>query len=121
MKFLPIVVIDGKKISNVDRMSVYQPNTEAVDESRSNEHDDYVLRRLMKKSGELTSRCQHLFISTYILLITCSIRVAPTVQLAKKMSWMETIQYNYKLQVVLQYKNKYKNYSYILLYNVTCL
>jgi len=45
-------VVDGKKISNVDRLSVYKPSSiDAVDESHNNEHDDYVLRRLLKKSG----------------------------------------------------------------------
>ena len=46
-----VVVIDGKKISNVDRLSVYHPCNDAVDESANSEHDDYVLRRLLKKSG----------------------------------------------------------------------
>jgi len=46
-----VTVIDGKKISNIDRLSVYEPCSDAVDESHNNEHDDYVLRRLLKKSG----------------------------------------------------------------------
>jgi len=45
------VVIDGKKISNVDRLSVYEPSNDAVNESCNNEHDDYVLRRLLRKTG----------------------------------------------------------------------
>jgi len=44
-------VIDGKKISNIDRLSVYEPHNDAVDELRNSEHDDYVLRRLLKKTG----------------------------------------------------------------------
>jgi len=46
-----LVVVEGKKISNVDRLSVYQPCTDAGSESKSSEHDDYVLRKLLKKSG----------------------------------------------------------------------
>jgi len=51
IKLFVVVVIDGKKISNVDRLSVYEPSNDPPDESHSNEHDDYVLRRLLKKSG----------------------------------------------------------------------
>ena len=37
-------VCDGKKISNVDHLSVYEPpSIDAVDETHNNEHDDYVL------------------------------------------------------------------------------
>jgi len=48
------VVVDGKKISNVDQLSVYWPN-DAVDEAHHSDHDDYVLRKLLKKSGWLTT------------------------------------------------------------------
>jgi len=51
-------VVDGKKISNVDRLSEYEPSSDAVDKSDSSEHDDYVLRRLLKKTGRLTSVLQ---------------------------------------------------------------
>jgi len=50
-----VVVVDGKKISNVDRQSVYEPSRDCVGETRSNEHDDYVLRRLLKKTGQSTA------------------------------------------------------------------
>jgi len=53
MNEILVVVIDGKKISHIDRMNVYQPNSDSVDETHNSEHDDYVLRRLLKKSGEL--------------------------------------------------------------------
>ena len=49
-------------------MSVYQPNNEPADESRSSEHDDYVLRRLMKKSGELADGSPHVFIYYFVSL-----------------------------------------------------
>ena len=52
-------VIDGKKIRNVDRQSLYQPSNDTSEEYNSSEHDDYVLRRLLKKSGQLPHRYKY--------------------------------------------------------------
>jgi len=59
------VVIEGEKISFVDRSAVYRrhDDEEAEEESRSGEQDDYVLRRLLKKSG---SNANVLFHSDFV-------------------------------------------------------
>lgn len=55
-------VVDGEKISFVDRSAVYKHHDEELEaENRSGEQDDYVLRRLLKKSG----RNGNLFNSTF--------------------------------------------------------
>jgi hypothetical protein len=47
-------VIDGEKIANLDRVRPYNPSGEAQeDEANANDQDNYVLRKLLKKSGKI--------------------------------------------------------------------
>lgn len=45
-------MIDGEKVSNVARVKQYDTNSDiSLDVKTADEQDDYVLRKLFKKSG----------------------------------------------------------------------
>lgn len=51
--FIVIIEFEGERISHLSKLSEYRPNKKAEDttENLSSHQDDYVLKKLFKKTG----------------------------------------------------------------------